>query len=427
MADDERDARHQIAKAIERIEEVIGALPGDVAKDLRNRIATVRGVLLEQRAPAFALIGRRGAGKSSLVNALFGARVADVGHVKSQTGRGKWFEYQSPAGAIAVLDTRGIQEGSAPTEADDAPTPIASIALELKRKAPDAILFLVRASEVDAAIDGDLDALEQVLGEVERAHRFRPPVIAVVTCCDLLEPKATRLHLRTLETEADVDEKLRHVHMAESVLDKKMRARGAIAPQLMKTVGVSSYMSWRDDGTLRADERWQLDVLAKELYQHLPNAGRGVFVRIARARGLQEELAESLTKAVAALCAGIGIVHVPAMDIIPITAAQVILVSTIAWISGRELGMKSAGELLSAIGVNVGVGIAFREATRQLVKLIPGAGNVASAAMAFAGTMAIGAAARAYFIRGEGVDAARRIYERARKVIPSKDRNDSNE
>jgi predicted GTPase len=416
MPDDDKDARKQIAESIERLEEIIGALPGEMAQNLKNRIATVRSILLEQRAPAFALIGRRGAGKSSLVNALFGARVAEVGHVKSQTGRGKWFDYASPAGAIAVLDTRGIQEGSAPAESDLATTPIASIAFELKKKAPDGILFLVRASDVDSAVDADLDALEQIVGEVERTHRFRPPIVAVVTACDFLEPKGTQLHAEAEEPPADVEEKLRHVHAAEGVLDKKLRARASIAPHLVKTVGVSSYMSWRDDGTLRADERWNLGALSKELYELLPNAGRGAFVRIARARGLQDELAESLTKAVAALCAAIAAVPMLPLTTIPITSAQVTLVAAIAWISGRELGMSSAGELFGALGVNVGASFALREIARALIAAAPAVGPLISAGIAFAGTMAIGAAARAYFVRGEGVDAVRRIYEKTKKI-----------
>lgn len=416
MTDDEKDTRRQIAASIERLEELIGALPGDVAKDLRSRISTLRSILLEQRPPAFALIGRRGAGKSSLINALFGAAVAEVGHVKSQTGRGKWFDYESPVGALSILDTRGVQEGSAPTEHDDAATPVESIVLELKRKAPDAILFLVKASEVDAAIDGDLDALEKILAEIERAHRFRPPVIGVVTHCDLLEPKATKLHAPDAEPTADTEEKLKHVSLAEGALDRKLKSRGAIAPHHVATVGVSAYMSWRADGTLRADDRWQMPALSNELYKLLPNAGRGTFVRIARVKGLQEELAETLTKAVAALCAGIAAVPIPFADAIPITSAQVMLVTSIAWISGRKLEVKSAGELLGALGFNVGVSFALREAARGLIKLAPGAGIVMSAAIAFGGTMALGGAARAYFIRGEGVDAAKRIYEKTKKI-----------
>jgi predicted GTPase len=403
------DARKPIAKAIERLEEILGHLPLDAARDLRERIATTRTILLDQRAPALVLVGRRGAGKSSLLNALFGAKVADVGHVTAQTGRGRWFDFENDAGALSILDTRGVQEGAAPAEADDAATPVESIALELRKKAPDAVLLLVRASDVDAAIDGDLDALEVVLSDVERAHRFRPPILAVVTCCDLLEPKLTKLHDAATQPVEDLDEKLAHVDEAERALVKKLRARPALAPQHTATVAVSSYMSWREDGTLRADERWHIDALSEELFKMLPNAGRGMFVRIARMRGLQEQLADTLTKAVAAACAAVGAVPIPMLDIIPITTLQATLVAGIAWISGRKLDMKGAGEFLAAMGVNVGAAFVFRAAFRAAAKgVAPPVGAVLGAGVAFTGTMALGAAARAYFIRGESLEDAKK-------------------
>ncbi|HVJ88184.1 MAG TPA: GTPase, partial [Labilithrix sp.] len=165
--DDEAKMRQVIAESIRRVEEMLQFLPLPAATvaDLRAKIALLRTILLEQRAPAFALVGRRGAGKSSLVNALFGARVAEVGHVKSQTGRGKWFDYASERGTISVLDTRGIQEGSKPAEEDSAKDAVASILVELKRKIPDVILFLVKGTEADSAIDADLTALEQIYAE----------------------------------------------------------------------------------------------------------------------------------------------------------------------------------------------------------------------------------------------------------------------
>jgi hypothetical protein len=44
--------------------------------------------------------------------------------------------------------------------------------------------------------------------------------------------------------------------------------------------------------------------------------------------------------------------------------------------------------------------------------IAPGGGPVVSATIAFTGTMAIGSAARAYFIRGVSLDAAKRIFRR---------------
>jgi predicted GTPase len=419
--DEEKKTLRAIADAVQRIEDLLQFLPDGAVKDLRVKIGTLRGVLLEHRPPALVLIGRRGAGKSSLVNALYGAKVAEVGHVKSQTGRGKWFEHERDGAKLAILDTRGVQEGSVPEEADDAPDAVASIVLELKRRAPDVVVFLIKATEVDSAIDGDLDALERVLEDVEREHHFRPPVIAIATHCDLLEPKKTRLHEAESEHKADIDEKLVHVASAERHLENKLRARGAIAPRLMKTLGVSTYLSWRADGTVRDDDRWRIDDLSRVLFTHLPDAGRGTFVRIARVRGLQEELATNLTRAVAALCAGVAAIPIPVADLIPLTGLQVSLIAAIAWLGGRKLDMKSAGEFMGGLGVNIGLAFALREGARALIKYVfPGAGSAVSGAVAFAGTMALGAAARAYFIRGEPIEAAKKIYQR-RRESPKKD------
>lgn len=416
--DDEKKTLKAIADNIKRIEEMLRFLPlsDGTVNDIRSKIALLRTVLLEQRAPAFALVGRRGAGKSSLVNALFGAKVADVGHVRAQTGRGKWFDHTSERGTIAILDTRGIQEGSKPSEDDDARDALSSIIASLKKKTPDVIVFLVKATETDSAIDADLAALERIYAEIEREHRFRPPLVAIATHCDVLEPKGTRLHRADEEPKEDVEEKRAHVAQVEHHLETKIKERTKLAPHLQWVGGVSSYLSFKNDGSIRADERWRIDDLVRTLFKHIPDAGRGMFVRIARVRGLQEELASNLTRAIAAISAGIAALPIPIADVIPITTLQVSLIAAIAWLSGRPLSRKAALEFLGAMGVNVGVGFALREGARALIKFVfPGAGGMVSGAVAFGGTLAIGSAARAYFLRGATIEEAKTAFEDERK------------
>lgn len=409
--------RKLIAENVRRVEEMLQFLPLPAATvtDIRSKIALLRTILLEQRAPAFALVGRRGAGKSSLVNALFGARVAEVGHVKSQTGRGRWFDHVSPRGTMSVLDTRGIQEGSKPAEGDSAKDAVSSILIELKRKVPDVILFIVKATEADSAIDLDLDVLERIYAEIEREHKFRPPLVAIATHCDVLEPKGARLHQAEDEPVEDIEEKQAHVAEVEHHLEGKIKARGKLAPHLVWTRGVSTYLSFRDDGSVRSDERWRIDELTGALFRHLPDAGRGTFVRIARVRGLQEQLSVDLTRAVAVICAGIAAVPIPVADVIPLTTMQVSLVAAIAWISGRPLDKRGAAEFLGAMGANVGAAFVLREGARALIKFVfPGAGSMVSGAVAFAGTMAIGSAARQYFVSGASIEEARQTFAKAR-------------
>jgi predicted GTPase len=424
--DDEATVRKVIAENIRRVEEMLQFLPlgPETLKELRAKIALLRTILLEQRAPAFALVGRRGAGKSSLINALFGTKVAEVGHVKSQTGRGKWFDYASELGAISVLDTRGIQEGSKPEEEDGAKDSVTSILVELKRKVPDVILFVVKATDADSGIDADLAALERIYAEVEREHRFRPPLVALATHCDVVEPKATRLHLFDADPREDIDEKLARVADVEHHLESKIKDRPKLGPHLVWTRGVSSYLSFTSAGEIRADERWRIDELVGTLFKHMPDAGRGTFVRIARVRGLQEQLATDLTRAAAVICTGVAAVPIPIADVFPITAMQMALVTGIAWLSGRALDKKAATEFIGAMGINVGAAFALREGFRALMKVVtPGAGSMISGAIAFAGTMAIGAAARQYFLRGGSIEEARRAFADAKSAAERENRD----
>jgi uncharacterized protein (DUF697 family) len=319
---------------------------------------------------------------------------------------------------MSILDTRGVQEGSTPAEEDPAKSAIDSITLELRAKSADLVVFVAKASEVDAAIDRDLDALERVYEELRRAHRAQPPLVAVVTHCDLLEPKATRLHTSATEHTADVEEKMNHVSGAEHALATKIDARLRVRDRHVATLGVSTYMSWRPDGTLRADERWRLDELAVTLFRHLPDAGRAELARVTRVRAVQEELATTLTKSTAAVCAGIAAAPIPLADIVPLTTLQVGLVAAIAWISGRSTDRRGAAEFLTGIGANVGIAFALREAVRAALKLVaPAGGPVISATVAFSGTMAIGSAAQAYFISGVSLADAKRIFRgRGRKT-----------
>ena len=193
------------------------------------RVETLRTVLLEKRPPALVLVGRRGAGKSSLVNALFGAKVAELGHVTAQTGRGRWYTYERGGGAMSHPRHARRAGGLDPRRGRRGGSALQSIGVEIRAQAPDVVVFVAKASEVDAAIDADLDALERVVDEVRRAHRLEPPIMAVVTHCDLLEPRRRGCTSPTASQE-DVEEKKRLVTLAEHAVARKLDARDKLRP-----------------------------------------------------------------------------------------------------------------------------------------------------------------------------------------------------
>jgi uncharacterized protein len=408
--------RDELVEKAKRLEEMLDRVPEPVARELRQKIAELRELLLEQRAPRFVLVGRRGAGKSSLVNAIFGESVAEVGHEKATTARGHWFSFQGELGTLEILDTRGIQEGTVPDAADAAISPVESTARALHEKAPDAVLFLIKAKEVDAAIDGDLDALVEVSKKIGAIHHFRVPIVAVVTHCDEVEPRNVRLHNPEDEREDDLQEKLERIERIESHLEAKIRQRDELRDQFVAAHGVSAYQSWRRDGSRRADDRWRIEELLDFLLDELPEQARVEFVRLSQVKAMQHRIASRLTNIIATICAAIAATPVPVADIAPITSLQTSLITGIGYVSGRRMEVKTATEFLGAIGVNVGAAVALRETARALAKVLaPGLGSVVSAGVAFAGTKAIGRAAAAYFIDGVDVDRARDIFKTTKR------------
>ena len=93
----------------------------------------------------------------------------------------------------------------------------------------------------------------------------------------------------------------------------------------------------------------------------------------------------------------IGLLPIPGADMPAITANQGRMVLGIAATFGEELSLERARELLGVLAAGFGL----RALARQVVKLVPVGGWAASAAIGYAGTLAMGRAAVLYFERGK--------------------------
>ncbi len=155
---------------------------------------------------------------------------------------------------------------------------------------------------------------------------------------------------------------------------------------------------------------------AERICSELPAEARLEFARLTDARGAQREIARSSIKSFTAVCSVIGVQPIPLADLPVLTALQTLMVGMIVHVSGRKLSPRLVAEFIGAMGVNFGIGLAFRQTARALVKVVPVWGNAVSGAMAGAGTYAIGRAAIAYFIDEAPRSEAKRIYWKSRKV-----------
>ncbi len=103
-----------------------------------------------------------------------------------------------------------------------------------------------------------------------------------------------------------------------------------------------------------------------------------------------------------------------------ITANQGRMVLGIAAVYGEEISLERARELLGVLAAGFGL----RALARQVVKLVPVGGWAASAAIGYAGTLAMGRATILYFERGkkeitpgERSEILRRASEEAKTII----------
>src|SRR5699024_5160933 len=97
-------------------------LPKGKKSQNREEILGLQSCIDGRRPDRIDMVGRRGAGKSSLINAIFGEVKADIGDYKPRAGEGKWYVFESASGALDILDTRGLGESHIPQEESVAKT-----------------------------------------------------------------------------------------------------------------------------------------------------------------------------------------------------------------------------------------------------------------------------------------------------------------
>src|SRR6202030_718615 len=88
------------------------------------------------------------------------------------------------------------------------------------------------------------------------------------------------------------------------------------------------------------------------LARNVPNEARVEMARIAHDRTAQTEIAQTLVKSTTAICAAIGAQPIPLADLPILTALQLVMVSGIMYVSGRERSLRAATEFIGALGAN---------------------------------------------------------------------------
>ncbi len=359
-----------LLRIAEKLERLAGRLPSKIQKAVLSELTPLKELFLQQRPPRFLLIGSSTIPTPRILNALFSPDAHEQMNVAVMPVH-RWVDWDiSGHGTISVLDARGADASAAAQVEDD-----------LKRQPPD-IVFVFDDGEPKIEKASDHNSTELAL---RVQHDFGgsfgdAKVIGIAFGSDM----------RTAQFE------------------EALKAQPALRGRLLKVIVFSDV-----DG---AKTRGLLSLLAREL----PNQSKIEIIRISRDREAQQHVAQMLIKSTTAICTAIGAQPIPLADLPILTSLQVMMVSGIMYVSGRERSWRAAAEFITALGANVGAGMLLREGARAILKFFPGWGNIVCGMVAGAGTYAIGRAATAFFIGGVSLKDARRKYLADRKKAQQK-------
>jgi uncharacterized protein (DUF697 family) len=354
----------------ERLETLAGKLPERIRRPVLRELTPLKELFLQQRPPRFLFIGSSKTPTHRIIDTLFAPGAPEQLNVALMPVH-RWVDWDiSGHGTISILDAR-----------DAADSATAQVEEDLKRQPPD-IIFLFdegESSPEKPAAGKSADVLLHFQHDVAGA---------------LADAKVIGVCFGSEERAAELREVL--------------KTQPAIRDRLLKVIQFTDMHS--------AEARGLLSVLAGEL----PNQAKIEMIRISRDREAQHHVAQMLIKSTTAICTAIGAQPIPLADLPILTSLQVVMVSGIMYISGRERSLRAATEFITALGVNVGAGMLLREGARAVLKFFPGWGNVVCGMIAGAGTYAIGRAASAFFIGGVSLKEARQKYLSDRKKASNK-------
>jgi uncharacterized protein (DUF697 family)/predicted GTPase len=321
--------------------------------------------MLRERVPVpvLWLLGKTQSGKTSIIRYLTGAVDAQIGRgFRPCTRHSRRYQFPSEeVPLVSFLDTRGLEEpGYDPAE-------------DVAAFDKEAHLVLVTVKALDHAQEGTLRALRAI-----RESRPSRPVLLALTC--LHEAYPQQQHPSPLPAD-----------LLRSVEEQERRFRDSIDDVVLIDLTPA------EEGF--EDPNYGGPQLKHKILDLLPAAYRQTLLSLDEVTGelrdLYERLALPHIVAYSVLAASAGAFPIPWLDLLILPGIQTRMVQQIGAVYGQSFNVKRFLELASGLGL----GLIVRQAAREVTKLIPFAGSVASGALAGASTFALGKAVCFYYAK----------------------------
>lgn len=286
------------------------------------------------------VVGKSGVGKSTLINAVFGEKLAKTGSGSPKTQNIK--EYKSKD--FSIFDTKGL-------ELEDYDSTKAQIAEFLAQK---------QIGNEDEQIHIAWLCIAESGRRIERAD---------IELWELLQKNHIPSILVITKAEQDKDE---NGELFSQLVKKEFKTEEV---QRVRALQIED-----DEGNLKKVKG--IDMLVSKTYFLAPQAKRNAFGRKqiydkAMQRQERKKRADSIINRYTATASTVAASPIPFSDIAILLPTQAAMIVHISSIYDLELSLESAKKLSLAFGAVVGVGFAARAVAANLVKIIPVVGSVA--------------------------------------------------
>ncbi|HGU9903429.1 GTPase family protein [Citrobacter freundii complex sp. 2024EL-00235] len=180
------------SEGLQSLQKSLSSLPQWLSESILHQVSQ-----LTSYEPVIGIMGKTGAGKSSLCNALFAGEVSPVSDIAACTREPLRFRLQVGKRYMALVDLPGVGE----SERRD--TEYAAL---YRKQLPqlDLILWLIKADDRALAVDEHF--YRQVIGE-----QYRHKVLFVISQADKIEPASDREILST-EQKRNISRKICLLH-----------------------------------------------------------------------------------------------------------------------------------------------------------------------------------------------------------------------
>lgn len=327
-----------------------------MGKDAYDKIKNEK-IEPEPTQPLNVLIaGKTGAGKSTLINAVFGKEVAVTGSGRPVTQHVERFTKDN----FSIFDTKGLEMEAF----DETISDIKDLLKDQKTKTADEQIHIawLCIREGDRRVEDG----ERKLFELLKENKI--PTIAVIT-------KASQ----------DADEKGEKL---SDIVKKELGINDEIHIQRVRALEVED-----DEGEIKKimgldkDSNKGKDGLLEKSYCLLPEGQKEAFARHQkhndelRKKAETREHARALINRYSVLAGGVAATPIPFSDFALLLPTQIGMITHVSNAYGLDMSADTAKKLAIAFAGVAGAGFGIKLAVGSLLKIIPGLGSLAGGAM----------------------------------------------